>query len=250
MGYINYNRYSLYYETMGNGEPLLMIHGNTASSIMLKEEALYYSKYYKVILIDMIGHGKSKRLKVFPEDYWYENVKILSKLCDKLNLNKINILGVSGGAILGLNFAIYNSQIVNKVIADSFIGEKLTLQEAYKIKDEREIAKRNGVDQFWKSMHGEEWETVVDADSKMLINYAKKYGDNFKNNLDKITCPVLITGSLKDNLINDIDKKLLEVAKKIKTSLTIFTSDGNHPLMISKKKFFRNIAIRFLNGNL
>ncbi|MBT1247865.1 MULTISPECIES: alpha/beta hydrolase [unclassified Thermosipho (in: thermotogales)] len=173
MGYINYNGYDLYYEVIGNGKPLLMIHGNTASSIMLKEEALYYSKYYKVILIDMIGHGKSKMLKVFPEDYWLENVKVLSELYSRLKLNKISILGVSGGAILALNFAIYKPQIVDKVIADSFIGEKITLQEALKIEDEREIAKRNGVNQFWELMHGEDWEMVVDADSEMFINYAK-----------------------------------------------------------------------------
>ena len=138
-----------------------------------------------------------------------------------------------------------NLKIVNKVIADSFIGEKLTIQEAKKIKEEREIAKRNGVDRFWNFMHGEDWEKVVDADSKMLINYATEYGNNFKNKLCKIVCPVLITGSLKDNLVKNIDKRLTSVAKQIRTSLTIFTSEGEHPLMLSKKEFYRNIAINF-----
>ncbi|KPU26975.1 hypothetical protein TR13x_07565 [Caloranaerobacter sp. TR13] len=250
MSYINYEGYGIYYEVIGEGEPLLMIHGNTASSKMLKEEAKYYSNYYKIILVDMIGHGKSKRLEVFPKDYWIENTKVIFELCNKLKLNKINILGTSGGAILALNFAINKSEIVNKVIADSFIGEKLTIQEAKKIKEERQIAKKNGGDKFWYYMHGEDWEKVVDADSEMLINYAREYGNNFKNNLYKITCPVLITGSLNDNLVKNIDKRLTGVAKQIKSSLTIFTSEGEHPLMLSKNEFYRNITIKFLKGDL
>jgi len=246
VSYISYEDYEIYYEVFGEGEPLLMIHGNTASSKMLKEEAIYYSNYYKIILVDMIGHGKSKKIDVFPKDYWIANTKVLSKLCNKLKLNKINILGTSGGAILALNFAINRPEIVNKVIADSFIGEKLTIQEAQKIKEERQIAKRNGADKFWKYMHGEDWEKVVDTDSEMLINYAREFENNFKNKLYKISCPVLITGSLKDNLIRDIDKRLTSVAKQIKTSFTIFTSEGDHPLMLSKKEFYRNLVNKFL----
>lgn len=67
MSYISYEDYEIYYEVFGEGEPLLMIHGNTASSKMLKEEAIYYSNYYKIILVDMIGHGKSKKNRCFPQ---------------------------------------------------------------------------------------------------------------------------------------------------------------------------------------
>ncbi|QTA37909.1 alpha/beta hydrolase [Thermosipho ferrireducens] len=250
MSFISYGNYEIYYETIGKGEPLFMIHGNTASSKMLKEEAIYYSNFYKIILVDMIGHGKSRKMEVFPEDYWVENTKVLVELCDKLKINKVNILGTSGGAIVALNFAINKPEIVNKVIADSFIGEKLTVPEAQRIKEEREIAKKNGAVKFWKYMHGKDWEKVVDADSKMLINYARKYRNNFKNSLNKISCPVLITGSLKDNLINDIGKRLTNVAKQINSSLTIFTSEGEHPLMLSRKELYRNIAIKFLKNNL
>ncbi|ACL70152.1 prolyl aminopeptidase [Halothermothrix orenii H 168] len=249
MGYYIKGAYQMYYEIYGKGEPLLMIHGSTASSLMLKDEANYYSNYFKVIVVDMIGHGKSERVKEFPVDYWKENAKMLRGLCKKEGINRVNILGTSGGAIVALNFAINYPENTYRVIADSFVGEKLSLQEANTIKKEREKAKNNGGSGFWSYMHGEDWEKVIDADTNMLINYAKTYRNNFHSDLDKIGCPVLITGSLKDEFIDNIEKRLCNVAKKIKHSIILLSPDGVHPLMLSKKNFFRKVALNFLKEN-
>jgi len=246
MSYYEQQGYKIYYKVCGEGDPLVIIHGSTASSLMLEEEVEFYSKYFKVIVVDIIGHGKSERLEEFPVDFWNENAKVLNGLCKELNIDKINILGTSGGAIIGLNFAINYSQITNRVVADSFIGEKLSIKEAKVLEVEREKAKDNGADKFWSYMHGEEWEKVINADTNMLIEFAQKYGDNFHNNLDKIVCPVLICGSLKDNSIDKIENKLCNVAEKIKFSTTVFSPKGDHPLMLNNKEFFRKVALNFL----
>lgn len=62
MAYFNYESNNIYYEEMGTGTPLLMLHGNTASSAMFSGIAEKYSDSFKVILIDFLGHGKSDRL--------------------------------------------------------------------------------------------------------------------------------------------------------------------------------------------
>ena len=188
MSYYKHEGYKIYYKIDGEGEPLLMIHGSTASSLMLKEEVDFYSKYFKVIIVDIIGHGNSERLEEFPVDFWNENTVILRRLCNYLDLNKINILGTSGGAIIALNFALNYPEITHRVIADSFIGEEFSIEEAKALKEEREYAKMNGANEYWNYMHGKEWEKVIDADTKMLIKYAKKFGNNFQGNLDKINC--------------------------------------------------------------
>jgi len=246
VSYFEQNGYKLFYKEYGEGKPLLIIHGNTASSIMLDEEIKFYSNNFKVITVDIIGHGKSERLEKFPANFWEENAKLLNGLCKKLNINKINIIGTSGGAIIALNFAIHYSENVNRVIADSFMGEKFSVKEAKAIKTKREEAKSKGADQFWYYMHGKDWEKVVDADTKMLIEFAHKYENNFHNNLKKIDCPVLITGSLSDNTIGKIEEKLCNVAKKIKSSTTLFSPQGEHPLMLSNNDFFRKVALNFL----
>lgn len=68
MAYFNYQAHNIYYKEMGTGTPLLMLHGNTASSVMFSEIAEKYSDSFKVILIDFLGHGQSDRLAEFPVD--------------------------------------------------------------------------------------------------------------------------------------------------------------------------------------
>ncbi len=57
--FFNYNGTKVYYEDAGNGEPLLLFHNffNTADS--WKPHVEVYSKQFRTIAIDMMGHGRS-----------------------------------------------------------------------------------------------------------------------------------------------------------------------------------------------
>lgn len=247
MSYYNFDGNKIFFEVKGKGKPLLMLHGNTASSKMLEEEANFYAKYFKVILVDLIGHGKSQKLNKFPTDYWCYNAQMIAQLCQHLKVEKSNVLGTSGGAVVGLNIAIDFPQMVDKVIADSFAGETITEEEAYRIKMSREISKSLGGNVFWESMHGLDWEKVVQADSNMLVDFSVEIGNYFHYRLSMIKSPVLLTGSLQDDLIKNIESKLCNVARRIKNATVVFSSFGTHPLMISNRNFFRELAIKFFN---
>ncbi|QZY55035.1 alpha/beta fold hydrolase [Crassaminicella profunda] len=250
MAYYDFEGYKIFFDVIGEGRPLIMLHGSTGASKMLEEEALFYSKYFKVILLDLIGHGKSERLDQFPTDYWRYNAKIVYGLCKYLNIEKSNLLGTSGGAIVALNVAIDFPEIVDKVIADSFAGECMTREEAYKIKRGRKISKNSGIKTFWEAMHGLDWQKVVDADSHMLVDFSANIENYFYYKLDHIKSPVLLTGSLQDDIIKNIDKKICNAAKKIRNSITVFSSLGSHPLMLSNSEFFRKLALKFLNNEI
>jgi len=57
MAYFRYQGKSVFYEEYGQGEqPLIFLHGNTASSNMFLEIAEKYKEHFKVILIDFLGH--------------------------------------------------------------------------------------------------------------------------------------------------------------------------------------------------
>lgn len=62
MSFFNYKNKRVYYEEIGEGKPILLLHGNTASSNMFLDLIESYTQEYKVILIDFLGHGKSDRL--------------------------------------------------------------------------------------------------------------------------------------------------------------------------------------------
>ena len=53
-----FNGKRIFYSEFGVGTPLLLLHGNTASSNMFAGIAERYGKDFKVILIDFLGHGK------------------------------------------------------------------------------------------------------------------------------------------------------------------------------------------------
>ena len=64
----------LYYEKAGDGEPLILLHGNGEDGTYFKHQMEYFSKDYRVIAIDTRGHGKSLRgekpftIRQFAED--------------------------------------------------------------------------------------------------------------------------------------------------------------------------------------
>src|SRR5689334_21773768 len=57
--YITTRGTKFYYEVYGKGEPLLLIHGNSGSINNFKYQIPYFSKYYKVIIIDSRAQGKT-----------------------------------------------------------------------------------------------------------------------------------------------------------------------------------------------
>lgn len=129
--YLKLQDTDLYYEIYGEGEPLILLHGNSGSIKDYYQQIPVLSKQYKVIVIDTRGQGKS--LDTSKKDFTYkmfaDDVKALA---DKLKLDKINIAGWSDGGNTGLEFALKYPERLNKLItigANAFpdgVDDKLT----------------------------------------------------------------------------------------------------------------------------
>ncbi|MEG1336832.1 MAG: alpha/beta hydrolase, partial [Clostridiales bacterium] len=106
MAYFNYESHNIYYEEIGTGAPLLMLHGNTASSVMFSGIAEKYNDSFKVILIDFLGYGQSDRLTEFPVDLWFDEAQQVIAFLKLKNYKNVNIMGSSGGALVAINVAL------------------------------------------------------------------------------------------------------------------------------------------------
>lgn len=117
--YFDSNGVKIHYVVMGDGEPVVLVHGFTMD---YKSEwggcGLLgpLSERYKVIAIDNRGHGKSGKPHD-PKMYGTEMVKDIVRLLDYLEIDKAHIAGYSmGGFITVKLLTMYPERIQSAVI--------------------------------------------------------------------------------------------------------------------------------------
>ena len=103
----------LYYETYGQGKPLLLIHGNGGSIRDWRYQIPYFSQYYKVIAVDSRAQGKSidnsdvLNYEMMTDDF--------AALLTHLKIDSAYVVGWSDGGINGLLLAIRHPEKVKKL---------------------------------------------------------------------------------------------------------------------------------------
>ncbi|AOR22783.1 alpha/beta fold hydrolase [Clostridium taeniosporum] len=111
---INNKTASIYYEVYGEGDALVLLHGNGENLEYFKHQIEYFSKKFKVIAIDTRGHGKSSKGSI-PFDFWIFADDVISVL-DNLNVEKTHILGFSDGGNTALHLALKYSDRIRSLI--------------------------------------------------------------------------------------------------------------------------------------
>ncbi len=94
--FVDLNRQSIYYQTMGEGPALLLIHGYPYSSYDFHRIAESLSTNYKVILFDLPGMGFSDKSQ---SEYSFEAyADLVNDLLVHLDVKSVNVLGHDLGA--------------------------------------------------------------------------------------------------------------------------------------------------------
>jgi pimeloyl-ACP methyl ester carboxylesterase len=103
----------LHSKILGNGEPLLIIHGYFGSGDNWKMIANKLSDSFQVHLIDQRNHGRSFHSDEFDYELMVED---LYNYIEHYQLEKVNLLGHSMGGKTVMLFAVEYSELVNKLI--------------------------------------------------------------------------------------------------------------------------------------
>ena len=105
-----------HYIEQGEGQPLILLHGNGENSSYFVNQISHFSKDYRIIAIDTRGHGQSPRGdKPFTIQQFAKDLKIFM---DEKGIAKVNILGFSDGGNIALEFALKHPEKVDKMIVD------------------------------------------------------------------------------------------------------------------------------------
>lgn len=247
MAYFKYTEKNIYYEEIGTGLPVVLLHGDAASSKMFELLLPLYQDQFKIILIDFLGNGKSDRIEKLPADLWFSQAQQVIALLEYLNCGKANLIGTSGGAWVAVNTALERPDLVEKVIADSFDGRTLADDFSEKLLEEREFAKNDSFSiQFYEWCQGEDWETVVNLNTKALIECADTKLPLFHKPLETLNIPVLFSGSLEDTMCG---KNLVEEYEQMKRLVSngkvhLFPT-GGHPAILTNAEDFADVVKAF-----
>ncbi len=112
--YIDVNDIKVYYEVYGDGEPLLLLHGNGGSIENFTWQIPELAKYFKVIAVDSRAQGRTSDSD--QEISYALMASDMSGLIDKLNLGKVNVVGWSDGGNIGLELGYAHPEKVLKVV--------------------------------------------------------------------------------------------------------------------------------------
>lgn len=106
---------TLYYEVYGQGDPLLVIHGNGGSIGTLAAQIDFFRAHHRVIAMDSRDQGKSSDS---PGAITYEKMTDdLAALLDHLDTGPVDVLGWSDGGIEALLLGIRHPDKVRKIAA-------------------------------------------------------------------------------------------------------------------------------------
>ncbi len=103
----------LHYQTLGQGQPLILLHGLFGSGDNWGTVAKHLSQHYQVISVDLRNHGRSPH----SASQNYSNMADdLLELCDALSLERIHLLGHSLGGKVAMQFATDHPDRLEKLI--------------------------------------------------------------------------------------------------------------------------------------
>ena len=104
----------LYYEEQGTGEPLLFIHGLGSSGMDWELQAAAFSPRYRVITLDLRGHGRSDKpagpysMSQFADD--------AAAVLQSLNVTSAHVVGLSLGGGVAFQLAVDQPALVRSLI--------------------------------------------------------------------------------------------------------------------------------------
>ncbi len=233
--YATVNGVKIYYEIYGEGQPLLLMHGNQQSIAAFRAQVNVFAKKYKVIVVDTRGQGKSgENGKRYTYDLFAAD---MNALLNELKIDSANIVGWSDGGNTALIMAMKYPKKVKKLItmgANIFINEKDVIEPAM-LKNVKDGIKL--------------WQKDTSYDNKnsvrllrMLLEEPKYRFEDLKN----IQCPVLVVAGEKDDILELHTKG---IAANINASKLYIAAKETHYFPQQNSKAFNELVLNFLEDN-
>ena len=162
-GYIDSRGVLIYYQTIGRGAPIVIVHGGPGGSHdYFLPYLLPLARQNRLIFIDERGSGRSQKL-ADPAGYTVDNmVEDVEAVRQGLVLGKIALLGHSYGGVLAQAYALkYQSHLSHLILCSTFASTAEMNQVLARVKAAAPAEVREEIDRDEKAGlygHGKEYE--------------------------------------------------------------------------------------------
>jgi proline iminopeptidase len=179
-GFIDAHGVLIYYKAIGEGQPLVVLHGGPgASHDYFLPYLLPLIRTNRVIFIDERGSGRSQKLEN-PAEYTVENmVEDIEAVRQGLELGKISLLGHSCGGVLAQAYALKYQENLNHLILCSTFHSTKKMNEVFKkIKEKMAPELRMRIEKMEKTAlfgHGKEYEKNRYTSEYMVAAWGEGY---------------------------------------------------------------------------
>ena len=187
MPYTNVNNIKLYFESQGDGEPVVLIGGLGSDISSWATQIPIYSKLFRVIYFDNRGMGRTDK----PDTRYSTEVMAddTISLLDNIGIEKASFVGKSMGGMIAQWIGIKYPDRVNKLVLGCCSASRDDVGNEI-IRTSREIATKAGMKTVWLTA--------------LFLSYSREYIETnlsfIRDNLSKIPdTGEILTGYLRQS---------------------------------------------------
>ncbi|MFC1704090.1 alpha/beta fold hydrolase [Candidatus Omnitrophota bacterium] len=253
-----------FYRSLGHGKPLVFIHGWAADSSFWQYQQDFFKRRFRVVVLDLPGHGRSEWKKTDLKTI----AKDINHILQALKVTKTTVIGSSLGGLVALKLiSLFPQRIEQLVLVGSnakfakakgytFGLTKKQIRDLYQMLDKSfiemlevffrtlftyEERKTGGFPRVWSLIRQRKHQPNKEALKALLLLLEK---EDVRADLKKITARSLIINGKKDYIASPGSSHYLK--KKIKKARLEILEDCGHIPFMTQPQTFNQIVNNFL----
>jgi pimeloyl-ACP methyl ester carboxylesterase len=247
---VDINGIKIYYETYGEGEPLLLLHGNGGSLQHFEFQIPELSKHFKVIAVDSRAQGRSTDSDT--EITYALMASDMSELIDQLKLGSVYIVGWSDGGNIGLELAFAHPDKVKKLIT---FGANYTHENYASDEDSVNLDPNDPLISLIKDMRQRRASNASKRLSpvpvrspetaKKLADLMEKYPNFTEEQLKQINVPTMV--AVGDHDLINLDHAI-KLFRSLPQSELLVVPGATHAVLWEQSELINSEISKFLNA--
>ncbi|HEU0297428.1 MAG TPA: alpha/beta hydrolase [Anaerolineales bacterium] len=247
----------LYYEDVGQGPALLLIHGLGSSTRDWEKQIVDLSRHFRVIMFDVRGHGRSDKppgpysVPLFATD--------TAELLKSLGIGSAHVVGISMGGMIAFQLAVSAPDLVQSLVIVNSGPELIvrTVRERIQVLQRQLIVQLLGMRRMGEVLGRRLFPKPEQTDLRTMFaerwaeNDPRAYRDALQaligwsvaDQLSDINCPTLVIAA--DTDYTPVSLKEAFVAKMPHAKLAVIR-DARHAVPVERPEQFNEVLSEFL----